>query len=151
MFGLRNISWLTKRQCCANSNGRHVGGLISLSTSEFCPWIFFFIRQHCIVFHLVKSSECFAIHFRRIRCSTVQMNWFRRGHIRQVLDHFLGIFRLAGAGLSRAQNGLVFARQVLAICREHTSNRKELNEYIRRSSMPNLITRPISTRKPVSK
>ena len=113
MFGLRNISWLTKRQCCANSNGRHVGGLIALSTSEFCPWIFFFIRQHCVVFHLVKSSECFAIHFRRIRCSTVQMNWFRRGHIRQVLDHFLGIFRLAGAGLSRAQDGLV-----LAICRD---------------------------------
>ena len=79
LFGLMNISWLTKKQyhekCCANSNGRHIGGLISLSTSEFCPWILFFIRQHCVVFHLVKSSECFAIHFRRIRCSTVRMNY----------------------------------------------------------------------------
>ena len=51
--------------------------------------------------------------YRDVLVSDSRGFWFGRGHIRQVLDHFLGIFRLAGAGLSRAQDGLV-----LAICRD---------------------------------
>lgn len=74
-------------------------------------------RRHCQTWFNSKFSPLFFYvdkkltsfwRYRHVLVGNSRGFGFRCGNVGQVLDHFLGIFRLTGAGFSCAQDGLVF-------------------------------------------